>query len=437
MITLKSKYKIKNNYKDIKLFILLISLLIIKILLIFFIGEDDNALLSESENEWGKLFISLKNHGYMSWFSTNEILFRNAFMPPLYVYFIYIISFISEVHLVKITLIIQIFLSLLTSFIFFKLCIKKRFSNNQAITACIIFSYYPLHLYGTAQISSATIVLFIYTLFIYLIVANKNIFFISLVASAGILARGEFKFIYIIFIFYYILKNKVSIKKAFLSFLLTIAIIFPQLLNNYIYFEKIFITHSSGYVLWRGNNELSNVTSIDADKIIGNMEKSMLRSNKTNNDELTLESPEQFKKIIKELSLIKNDLRYDVLRDDVFKKYAIQNILDNPLRYINLCFKKFLSYVFFNINSEYPNYYHPFSIIPEIILSIGAIIGIFISTKKFRLYLSLYIFIFFIISIYSLLLILPRYKLFLLPCYTIFFSIFIFEAKSYLKKLFI
>ena len=90
MITLKSKYKIKNNYKDIKLFILLISLLIIKILLIFFIGEDDNALLSESENEWGKLFISLKNHGYMSWFSTNEILFRNAFMPPLYVYFIYI-----------------------------------------------------------------------------------------------------------------------------------------------------------------------------------------------------------------------------------------------------------------------------------------------------------------------------------------------------------
>ena len=311
MITLKSKYKIKNNYKDIKLFILLISLLIIKILLIFFIGEDGNALLSESENEWGKLFISLKNHGYMSWFSTNEILFRNAFMPPLYVYFIYIISFISEVHLVKITLIIQIFLSLLTSFIFFKLCIKKRFSNNQAITACIIFSYYPLHLYGTTQISSATIVLFIYTLFIYLIVANKNIFFISLVASAGILARGEFKFIYIIFIFYYILKNKVSIKKAFLSFLLTIAIIFPQLLNNYIYFEKIFITHSSGYVLWRGNNELSNVTSIDADKIIGNMEKSMLRSNKTNNDEI--------QKMMEELNehINASELKPWIINDDI------------------------------------------------------------------------------------------------------------------------
>ena len=419
--------------KNLLLTIFLI-LSITKIILIFYIGESDRALFSEGEsNEWGTIYLNLKNNQVMSWFSTEEILFPTGFMPPLYIYYIYILSFLSETYHVKVILFSQLILSLLTSFIFFKLCLKKL-DLNQSIFACILFSFYPINLYGATQISSVTIVLFIYTSFLYLAISHKNIILISLIAGFGILARGEFKYLYFFFLIYLFLFKNIKLKKIILSLFITLIIISPHLIRNYNIFDKIFITHSAGYVLWRGNNELSTVTSIKADQLIGTMERQMLRTKNKNQINNSQEQPDQFKNIISELELIKTNVKYDILRDDIFKKYAIQNIKNNFPYYFKQYLKKFLSFSFFNIKSDYPNYYHPLSILPEIIISIGAVVGLILTFREYKKFIIFYIYVIFLLSIYSLLLILPRYKLFLLPCYIPFFTIFIFRAMDYLKK---
>lgn len=421
--------------QDQKIILTLFCLLTLtKLILIFYLGDTKDALFNEGKsNEWGTLYLNLKNFGEMSWFSSETIKFPNGFMPPLYVYFIYIHSFISEVHLVQIILFSQMLISLLTSFFFFKLCLKKL-SYNESILAFSIFSFYPLNLYGSTQISSVTLVLFIYVIFLYFVISKKNIFSISIIAAFGIMARGEFKFLYLIFLIYFIINKKFSLQKILLSLLLTISILSPQIIKNYITFERIFITHSSGYVLWRGNNELSTVTSIKADQIIGSIEQSILRPSLKLNYNL-IDIPQQYKDIGNELNSIKNNPKYDVLRDDIFKRYVFKNLFTDPLRYIKLYIKKIISFIFFNLESDYPNYYHPFSIVPEIILSIGAVLGFILSIQNYKKYLVIYIYLFFIMAIYSLLLILPRYKLFLLPGYVVFFSILIFKTKNYLKKL--
>lgn len=424
----------KNSKEKNLLFIFFFSLIFTKFFLIYYIGENNNALFNVTDsNEWGKLYLNLKKNEVMSWFATNETLHPNAFMPPLYVYYLYIFSFISETYLVKIVLFSQLAISLLTSFFFLKLCLKK-FSFNDSIFCCTIFSFYPLNLYGSTQISSITLVLFIYVVFIYLVLSKKNIFLISVISAFGMLARGEFKLLYIIFLIYFIINKDFNLKKIILSLLLTTSILSPQLVKNYITFERIFVTHSSGYVLWRGNNELSNVTSIKADKIIGSIENSILKSNADLKKKL-INVPQQYKDIAYELNAIKNNNKYDILRDDIFKKYALRNLSENPSHYLILYIKRILSFIFFNLLSDYPNYYHPFSILPEIILSIGAVFGFVLSTQNYKKYLTIYIYLLSIITIYSLLLILPRYKLFLLPGYVVFFSVFIFKIRYYLKKL--
>ena len=423
----------KTQHQKIILFLFCL-LTLTKLILIFYLGETKDAIFNEGEsNEWGTLYLNLKNFGEMSWFSSETIKFPNGFMPPLYVYFIYIHSLISEVYLVQIILFSQMLISLFTSFFFFKLCLKK-ISYNESILAFSIFSFYPLNLYGSTQISSVTIVLFIYVIFLYFVISKKNIFLISIVAALGIMARGEFKFLYLIFLIYFIVNKNFSLQKILLSLLLTISILSPQIIKNYITFERVFITHSSAYVLWRGNNELSTVTSIKADRIIGSIEQSILRPSLKLNYNL-IDIPQQYKDIGNELNSIKNNYKYDVLRDDIFKRYVFKNLVTEPIHYIKLYIKKIISFIFFNLQSDYPNYYHPFSIVPEIILSIGAVLGFILSIQNYKKYLEIYIYLFFMMAIYSLLLILPRYKLFLLPGYVVFFSILIFKTKNYLKKL--
>ena len=107
--------------QDQKIILFLFCLLTLtKLILIFYLGETKDAISNIGEsNEWGTLYLNLKNFGEMSWFSSETIKFPNGFMPPLYVYFIYIHSLISEVYLVQIILFSQMVISLFTSFFFF------------------------------------------------------------------------------------------------------------------------------------------------------------------------------------------------------------------------------------------------------------------------------------------------------------------------------
>ena len=70
------------------------------------------------QNEWGVLFNNLKNNGILAYRSFEGNLIPSVYMPPLYVYFIYLIDiFIPEnFDLVRSILIIQILLSAISIF---------------------------------------------------------------------------------------------------------------------------------------------------------------------------------------------------------------------------------------------------------------------------------------------------------------------------------
>jgi asparagine N-glycosylation enzyme membrane subunit Stt3 len=102
--------------------------------------------------------------------------------------------------------------------------------------------------------------------------------------------------------------------------------------------------------------------------------------------------------------------------------------------------KRFLSLFYFNLDSSYPNYYHPLFIIPIILIGIFSTLGIISSFKNLNIekgYLFLHLFL--TISIFSLFFILPRYKMIILPIQFIFMNYFFlefYEKNKYFNKIF-
>ena len=68
-------------------------------------------------------------------------------------------------------------------------------------------------------------------------------------------------------------------------------------------------------------------------------------------------------------------------RDDIFLDAAIGNLQKDPLRYILLFIKKFLSYYFIDLKSNYPKYYKFFHIFRIFALSLLSLPGLVIFSK--------------------------------------------------------
>ena len=137
-----------------------------------------------------------------------------------------------------------------------------------------------------------------------------------------------------------------------------ILIISPYVVRNYLVFNEVVIVKSLGFNLWKGNNELSSVEGYE---------------------DL---SKKEFIQLKLKIDNIKKDKYYEINRDNVFLKEAKDNLINEPLRYINLFFKKLFSYYFVNFKSSYPNYYNIFHFIPALILGVLSFPGFIIALKK-------------------------------------------------------
>ena len=194
------------------------------------------------ENEWGNLFYNLKNNGVLAYREFEGRLIPSVYMPPLYVYFIYLIDFFlpSESYLVKTILILQIIISSLSILIFYKINLLF-FSKKISFFSTYLFVFFPLHVYSSLQVSSITLQIFLNLIFLYLIlkILNQNkkpIIFLILgfISGLTILLRGEFILILFLTIIFLIIKNKINFKNLILTILMTILISSPYLIRNYI-----------------------------------------------------------------------------------------------------------------------------------------------------------------------------------------------------------
>lgn len=405
---------IEIKEKNFLIFIIFLNL-IIKFLFFFYYRDLTLA------NEWSVMFKNLDNFGILSYHSTQtNQLPPNSYMPPLYVYIILIISNLNlfDLSLVNKVIIFQIILNTL-SIIFVFYIFKNFFKKNILFFSIIIYAFYPLVIYSSVQISSTTITMFLLSMFCFFHFLRDNIYykyvFFGITAGLLILIRGEFYLLYFIILIFELIKNKQNFTKLLLSLIISIVIISPYLIRNYNIFEKVIITQSIGYNLWRGNNPLSSVDSMVSHNFIydSTVDKSKL-SNLSDND---FKSLSLLKKRVN--SIDDNNIKYDLIRDNIFLDAFKINIRNEPIKYILLSCKKLLSFIFINFESNYENYYKLGVIVPEILISILSFYGFIYCLFNYRKnYFFINLFIYYS-AVFSIFFVLPRYKLVILPalCY--------------------
>lgn len=405
----KNYQHLKNSQLRTGVFLFLISFFIrIPIIIIF----GDEGL----DYEWESLVYNLVHNGKLVWQTfDNGFLLPNSWMPPLYAYYLYSLTFLGleNENYIYLALYSQALLAALSIVLFYQLN-KLFFSNKTSIYGALIFSLFPLYLYACSQISSISLQVFLTIAFLYFFfLIKKNIFyllFFSLISGLLILLRGEFWFIYLLSITYLFLFLKVPLKKIILIFLVTAITISPYLTRNFIIFEKVTVLNSFGYNLWKGNHPYAKENSIVAGSMIIN------------------------DKIMKKTNAIKIDNFYRIHWDKVFLNEAVENIKSDPAGHFIFYLKKAISFVLIDFKSTTPNYWNPLHYVPLIFIGLGSIFGILISNKK-SMELNYLVFIFLInIAIFSTVSIMPRYKLVILPI-QIIFTIILFEFfKKKIKK---
>ena len=398
-----------NNYQFLKkkenlvLFLLVFLSVLIRIPIILIYGD------TNLENEWAALVNNLILHGTLSYKSFEDFLLPNLFMPPLYAYYLYVFSFLNlaEQNYINLVLLSQALLASISIVVFYKIN-KIFFSEKVSFYSSLLFSFFPLHVYACSQISSVSLQSFFLILFFYFffkLIEKKNflsIFIFSFISGLLILLRGEF-FVILIFSFLYLFFFlKVKLKNILFIILITLITVSPYLIRNIVIFEKITITKSLGYNLWKGNNSNSTV-----------------EGSEFTNDNLK-----------KEIYDIPKDKFFRINFDKIFMNEAKKNITNEPQKYLILFLKKIASFLFIDINSSQSNYYNPLHYLPIVLLGITSLIGIIISDKK-SYKMNYLIFVFFLnIIIFSSFFILARYKLAILPLQIIFTNVLINHLKN-------
>ena len=407
-----NNYQYLKNKETVKLILLILFSLLIRIPVILIFGD------SNLDNEWGVLVNNLIINQTLAFDyldpELDKFLLPNVWMPPLYAYYLYFFSFfnLEQQQYIQLILSSQIFLSLLSVVIFYKIN-KLFFSQQISFFGSLLFSLFPLYLYACGQISSATLQVFLTLLFLYFIfqfLKKRNfisIFLLSFIGGLLILLRGEFVLILLISFLYLFFYFKITIKNISLMILIILITISPYLIRNIVVIDTITITKSLGYNLWKGNNPSSLV---EGGVIIDENLK-------------------------KEVNNIPKDKFYGINFNKVFLDRATDNIINDPIRYLTLFTKKIMSFLFIDINSSRQDYYKPLHYLPVLVLAITSLIGIILSDKKSNK-LNYLILIYFVnIIIFSFFFILPRYKLFIFPFQIIFTNVLIeYISKRYLRR---
>ena len=394
-----------KNYFSLNL--LLIFSLLVRVIAVFYFGDE------KIEYEWSILVDNLYEHGTLALYSFKDELIPSVYMPPLYVFFIFLFKLITpeNVEFTKMVLITQTILSTFSIFIFYKLN-NFFFSKNWSLFNSFLFSIFPLNIYITTQISSISLQTLLLIIYLYLLFSlseiksftKLKIFFLSLVAGLLMLLRGEFYLIFVLTLIYFFLLKKINLKKTIAILIISLLVISPYIIRNYYTFNKVTLTKSLGFNLWKGNNPYA--------KVEGSESFEAYSDNSIN----------------EKIENLPKDKLYEFHFDSLFFDESLIYIKENPSIFIERYIKKFFSFFYLNINSEYPNYFHPLFIFPIIFLSIFSTAGIIISVKKLD-YKNTYLLLYLLLTmlIFSLFFILPRYKMIILPVQMIYMNYFLYN----------
>ena len=166
-----NNYQYPEKREAFKIFLLFLVSIFIRIPVVLLFGDIN------LENEWMVLLHNITKHGTLALKNFDGYLLPNLWMPPLYAYYIYFLSFFKLDHQNFISLILfsQVFLASISVIIFYKIN-KLFFSNKISLFNALLFSLFPLYAYSCSQISSASLHIFLAMFFYYYFfqIANKK-----------------------------------------------------------------------------------------------------------------------------------------------------------------------------------------------------------------------------------------------------------------------
>ena len=189
----------------------------------------------------------------------------------------------------------------------------------------------------------------------------------------------------------------IKIKNIIIICSLALIIASPYLVRNYLIFDKVTVLNSFGYNIWKGNHPIA-------------VEKSIVAGDETRSDEIQ-----------QEVDKIPRDLNYRFKFNEIFFHETIENIKEKPVDHFLFVVKKAVSFILIDFNSQDKNYYNAWHYIPVLIVGLVSIIGIVLSDKKSHNLNYLILLFLVYVGIYSLVSIMPRYKLMILPIQLIIF----------------
>ena len=328
-----------------KILFILIAGFTVRLTSILFFGD------TIIDKEWGAMLFNLENNQVLSSRSVDGHPVPNLFMPPLYAFFLYLIKIISGANFFVIfCLATQLLISTISIFLFYKILLEF-FNNNYSLIGTFIYTFFPLNFYAVSQISSITLQMLLLNIFfltyikVYKNLNYLNALIFSLTSGLLILLRGEFFIFVLLSLIYLVLSNKQFVKTLAILILISL-VISPYVKRNYEIFEVITITKSTGFNLLKGNNPLSKVEGVPIFGDIG----SVIPEVKGEIDKLKKKGPIP---------------KHDLIKDQILLNQAVNFIKDDPSRYLKLYGQKFLSYLFIDFNSTYPNYYSFYHMLPK------------------------------------------------------------------------
>jgi 4-amino-4-deoxy-L-arabinose transferase-like glycosyltransferase len=401
--------------KNLLLFIILLAL-VGRVLAVFVIGN------TELQHEYAPIVMNLLSGRGFAYFSIDQnnaltaeflespkLVIPSAFKSPVYPFFLAALVKVFGFGYTGMWAIeiVQAILGALMCWFIYEIS-KDKFGVPQALLAAAGMGFYPLLVYSSTQISDTVIFLTLEILTIWLFIKLEKGFslgwIIAFSLSFGLfmLARPE-GFLYFPFFLIWIL-IRFPQRKLYAPFLFTVIcvlIILPWGIRNYYQLGKFTMNTSAGLNLWEGQNkDAVGVPSWYVQPTI------------SISDAMT-----------KEIFGSGFDRNFEVRQDQVYFKYAIQDMKTYPMHSVTLAVKKMLffwSSIYFGVNFVYPGAKSALYWLPWLLMLPFFIYGLALSLKDNKKYFLFYLV--FAVSTFTCMVffVLPRYTILTYPWVIVF-----------------
>ena len=292
--------------------------------------------------------------------------------------------------------IFQGILLIINAFLVYKISFKIFKDEIIANISFFIMLFYPFFVFYSGLLLSETLfihflILAFYFVYNYNEKEDKKSFFLAILCFAfATCTKATLTFLPpiimagLVFFKYYNVKK--TLKVFVVSFLLYSAFMSVWWVRNYYHLNAlVFFTTSSGANLYLGNNRANKEAGIDWVEDID-------------------------KKETRKISSIKNE----VLRNKAYSDSAKEFILNNPLHFVKMSFKKLKRFYNPFMNSkEYKEqpFYNYLAFISFFPVLVFFILGIFVYRKKFKYLVPIYILVLYFTAIHMVIISSLRYRL--------------------------